>query len=97
MTADIRKSGLPARPVTDPSTASLPGLASASVPPLPADAGLSAAFRQALGGRSGEAHIPDASSRTGREIARQAKADRPGAPHKGTARKTHIGPRSGHK
>lgn len=95
MTADIRKSGLPARPATDPSTASLPGLASA--PPLPADAGLSAAFRQALGGRSGEAHIPDASAKRSKEIARQAKADRPGAPHKGSARKTHIGPRSGHK
>ncbi|MGY6706873.1 MAG: hypothetical protein ACXIVF_00990 [Rhizobiaceae bacterium] len=53
-------------------------------------------FAQALGtaptGGSGKGN-----KFTARDTARQAMADRPAGPGKGTPRKPHIGPRSGHK
>lgn len=98
MTARNSNKGVPARPATDLSAkAQLPGIGpDAALPPLP-DASLSAAFRQVLGGRPSEGHLPVPSLKTGQEIARQAKAGKPGAPMKGAPGKVHIGPRSGHK
>lgn len=66
-------------------------------PASAADAALSAAFRQALGGKAGEPHLPASPLKRGQEIARLAKTDNPGASLKGSPRKAHIGPRSGHK
>ena len=63
----------------------------------PADAGLSAAFRHVLGTKPGEAHLPAPALKPGQEIARLARSDKPAAAGKGTPRKAHIGPRSGHK
>ena len=95
MQAGIKNKGPFARPASDLSAKSLPGLAPDGA--QPPDASLSAAFRTALGGKLGEAHLPLPALKTGQEIARQAKAHKPGAPNKGAPRKAHIGPRSGHK
>ncbi len=81
-------------------TQPLPGLSSGkdstAVPSAAADAGLSAALRQALGSGNGPAHLPERFLKTGQDIAKRAKAEKPSfraaAPRKG-----HIGPRSGHK
>lgn len=98
MTAKNGNKGASAQPATDLSAkALLPGLGAEPALPQPADASLSAAFRQALGGRPGEGHLPVPSLKTGQEIARRARADKPGAPQKATPGKVHIGPRSGHK
>lgn len=97
MPADIKNKGPLARPVADLSAKGLPGLVRDAAQPQPADAALSAAFRHALGGKPGDAHLPGASLKRGQEIAKQAKIDRPGAPAKGAPRNAHIGPRSGHK
>lgn len=78
----------------------LPGLSSAKdapgIPSAAPDAGLSAALRQALGSGGGPAHLPERFLKTGQDIAKRAKAEKPSfrtaAPRKG-----HIGPRSGHK
>ena len=95
MHAGIKNKGLFARPASDLSARSLPGIAPEGAPSP--DASLSAAVKAALGGKSGEAHLPPPALKTGQEIARQARAQKPGAPQKGAPRKAHIGPRSGHK
>jgi len=102
MPAGIKNKGVAARPEPDLSATALPGLGPDAAPPQPPDAGLSAAFRHALGGGHAEGHLPVPSLKTGQEIARRAKADKAfmhsaGAPQKASPRKTHIGPRSGHK
>jgi hypothetical protein len=96
MSSGIKKLGPLARPESTLSVPSLPQNAPGAAPPLP-DAALSAAFRQALGARTGQPHLPGSSLKTGQEIAKLAKADKPAAPGKGAPRKAHIGPRSGHK
>lgn len=85
MPSGITNKGPSVRPVLDPSAVT------------PPDAGLSAAFRHALGGKPAESHLPGASPKRGRELAKLAKADRPAAAEKGSPRNVHIGPRSGHK
>lgn len=94
MPADITKNGRNALPASIPSADGLPGLT--PPPPDAADAGLSAAFRLALGGKAGQPHLPGSGRKAGQEIARLARTEKPAAP-KGRPRKTHIGPRSGHK
>ena len=64
--------------------------------PAPADAGLSAAVRNALGSGREAAHLPARFVKTGNDIARRAKAEKPSV-RTGAPRKAHIGPRSGHK
>lgn len=96
MPSDIKKFGPSARLLSAPSSASLPSTLADTTAGHP-DAGLSAAFRHALGTGTGQPHLPASSLKTGQEIARQARADRPAAPAKGSPRKAHIGPRSGHK
>lgn len=62
----------------------------------PPEIPLPPAFAQALGAAptvgSGKGN-----KFTAKDAARQAVTDRPAAPGKGTPRKPHIGPRSGHK
>ena len=97
MPAGIKNKGVPARPGSGLSATTLPGLGPDAALPQPADASLSAAFRHALGGGQAQAHLPLRSLKAGQEIAKRAKADKPGAPQKAAPRKAHIGPRSGHK
>ena len=97
MPANIKNNGRFARPVADPSAKGLPGLAPDAALPQPPDASLSAAFRHALGGKPAEDHLRGTPMKRGQEIAKLAKADRPGSLAKGAPRKTNIGPRSGHK
>ena len=95
MPAGTKKTGLHAQSTavsTDAGLAGLIGGGSTSAP----DASLSAAFKQALGAKPAESHLPGQGS-TSKDIARVAKADKPHAPLKGSRGKTHIGPRSGHK
>lgn len=89
MSSRTRNPGVVARPTDLPAT----GLTR----PGNADIGLSAAFRSALGAPAADAHGPAAASKQGREIARLARSAKPAPRGKGTAHKTHIGPRSGHK
>lgn len=95
MHAVIKNRGRFARPASEPAAARLPDAAHQGAPAP--DASLSAAFRAALGGKPGEGHLPRPALKAGQEIARQAKAQKPGAPQKGAQGKTRIGPRSGHK
>lgn len=90
MSSPLIKAGMPARPLAAPPATTN----SANEAP---DVGLSAAFRQALGAKSGEAHLRSPNPSSLNVLARVAKADRPKAPLKGSPGKTHIGPRSGHK
>lgn len=92
MPSGIKNNGPFARPET--SAASLPV---SSGQPGAADTALSSAFRHVLGGAGAQGHPPSSPLKAGRELARRAKAEKPGAAQKGTPRKTHIGPRSGHK
>lgn len=74
-----------------------------SAPGLPdthaatADNPLSPAFAQALGGALPAGGSGSGNRFTAKDTLRQAVTDRPAAPGKGTPRKPHIGPRSGHK
>ena len=97
MPSGIKNRGPFARPAADLSAKGLPGLGPDTALPQPPDASLSAAFRHALGGKPADGHLPGASLKRGQEIAKRAKADKPGASPKGSPRKAHIGPRSGHK
>lgn len=96
MPAGINKHGPNAQSTTASAEVSLAGLIGAGGSSAP-DASLSAAFKQALGAKPGEAHLPGQASAASRDIARLAKAEKPHAPLKGLPGKTHIGPRSGHK
>jgi len=58
---------------------------------------LSPAFAQALGGPLPSVGSGSGNKFTAKDTLRQAMTERPGAPGKGTPRKPHIGPRSGHK
>ena len=92
MPSGIKNNGPFARPET--SATSLPAI---SGQPAAPDTALSSAFRHVLGGTGAQGHLPTAPLKTGQEIARRAKAEKPGAAQTGAPRKTHIGPRSGHK
>jgi len=89
MPSEFNKPGRKA-PMPTHSAIGLPDTGAAPDIPLPP------AFAQALGtaptGGSGKG-----TKFTAKDTARQAMADRPAAPGKGTPRKPHIGPRSGHK
>lgn len=98
MPSGIKNKGPFARPASDLSAkAQLPGLTGDAATPQAPDVGLSAAFRHVLGGKAGQPHLPGSSLKTGQEIAKRAKTEKPGAPSKAAPRKAHIGPRSGHK
>lgn len=86
----VRTPALPVRPVVDATTP-------ATGAPQSPDAALSAAFRSVLGRQTSQDHLRDAPKLGAQGIARSAKSERPGATGKGTPRKAHIGPRSGHK
>ncbi|MCG6114535.1 MAG: hypothetical protein MEQ84_04990 [Mesorhizobium sp.] len=62
-----------------------------------ADTPLPTVFAQALGGPLPSAGSGSGNKFTAKDTLRQAMTDRPAAPGKGTPRKPHIGPRSGHK
>jgi hypothetical protein len=78
------------------SLASLPTAQGKAEPIVNADSALSAALRGALGSGHDAAHGPGRFVKTGQDIAKRAKAEKPSlrnaVPHQG-----HIGPRSGHK
>jgi hypothetical protein len=91
MPSGIKKHGLNA-----------PSALSAAIPPAPvadnaADTSLSPAFRNVLGSRGRDAHLPALALTTAHEIAKRAKTEKPSANPKGAPRSTHVGPRSGHK
>lgn len=85
MPSSIDKNGFPARPLTN-----LPQSA-------PADTSLSAAFRHVLGSKAGESPLTPSNTKRSAQMKKLAKSEKPGLPTKGASRKSHIGPRSGHK
>ena len=63
----------------------------------PADTSLSAAFRHVLGKKGAESPFASSGNTKGAEIAKRAKADRPGSSAKGSSHNARTGPRTGHK
>jgi len=90
MPSEFKKSGRKA-PMPIFSAAGLTQTRATADNPLPP------AFAQALGGPLPGVGSGSGNRFTAKDTLRQAMADRPAAPGKGTPRKPHIGPRSGHK